>query len=36
VFAVKKELIVDFVPLKGDPKADFEVPFDFKLVKAEE
>lgn len=33
VFAVKEELIVDFVPLEGDPNADFEVPFDFKLVK---
>lgn len=32
VFAVKDSLIVDFKPFQGDPKADFELPYDFKLA----
>jgi len=36
VFAVKKSLVVDFLPRKGDPKADFELPYDFKLASYEE
>lgn len=32
VFAVKESLIVDFLPRKNDPKAAFEVEFDFRLV----
>ena len=36
VFAVKDNLIVDFLPRKGDPKADFELPYDFKLATYEE
>ncbi|KAI9812165.1 MAG: hypothetical protein M1827_004831 [Pycnora praestabilis] len=36
VFAVKESLIVDFLPRKGDPKADFELPYDFKLATFEE
>lgn len=32
VFAVKDSLIVDFNPFKGDDKADFELPYDFKLA----
>jgi catechol 1,2-dioxygenase len=31
VFAVRESLIVDFVPREGDPKAQFEVTYDFKL-----
>ena len=36
VFAVKQSLIVDFLPLKGNPNADFELPYDFKLATFEE
>jgi catechol 1,2-dioxygenase len=32
VFAVKDSLIVDFKPYEGDPKADFELPYDFKMA----
>jgi catechol 1,2-dioxygenase len=32
VFAVKDSLMVDFLPLKGDPKAEFELPYDFRLA----
>jgi len=32
VFAVKDSLIVDFLPLKGDSKAEFELPYDFKMA----
>ncbi|KAK8221361.1 Intradiol ring-cleavage dioxygenase [Phyllosticta capitalensis] len=32
VFAVKDDLVVDFVPRKGDPKAQFELAYDFKLA----
>jgi catechol 1,2-dioxygenase len=32
VFAVKNSLIVDFVPREGDPKAKFEVSYNFKLA----
>lgn len=31
VFAVRESLIIDFVPRKGDPKAQWEVKYDFKL-----
>lgn len=31
VFAVRESLIVDFVPREGDPKAQYEVRYDFKL-----
>lgn len=33
VFAVRESLIVDFVPRKGDPKAQFEMRYDFKLAR---
>ena len=36
VFAVKDSLIVDFKPYQGDPKADFELPYDFKLATFED
>lgn len=36
VFAVKDALIVDFKPLQGDPKADFELPYDFKMASFED
>jgi len=36
VFAVKDSLVVDFKPLEGNPKAQFELPYDFKLVSFEE
>ncbi|OCL06704.1 aromatic compound dioxygenase [Glonium stellatum] len=32
VFAVKDSLIVEFLPYKGDPNADFELPYDFRLA----
>jgi len=32
VFAVKDSLIVDFIPFQGDPNAEFELPYDFKLA----
>lgn len=32
VFAVKDSLIVDFVPLKGDSKAEFELPYNFRMA----
>ena len=32
VFAVKDSLIVDFKPYEGDPQADFELPYDFKMA----
>ena len=35
VFAVKDSLIVDFLPRQGDPKADFELPYDFRLASFE-
>ncbi len=31
VFAVKSDLIVDFVPLDGDAKAVLELAYDIKL-----
>ena len=31
VFAVKENLIANFLPLKGDPKAQYEVIYNFKL-----
>jgi len=36
VFAVKDSLIVDFKPFQGDPQADFELPYDFKLASFED
>jgi catechol 1,2-dioxygenase len=36
VFAVKESLIVDFNPYQGDPKADFELPYDFRLATFED
>lgn len=36
VFAVKDGLIVDFLPRQGDPKAQFELAFDFKLARKED
>lgn len=35
VFAVKDSLVVDFLPRKGDPKADFELEYNFRLVSYE-
>ena len=32
VFAVKDSLIVDFVPIKGNANAEFELKYDFKLA----
>lgn len=32
VFAVKDELLVDFVPLQGDDKAKLELVYDIKLA----
>jgi catechol 1,2-dioxygenase len=32
VFAVKESLIVDFVPLKGNPKATMELEYNIMLV----
>jgi catechol 1,2-dioxygenase len=29
-------LIVDFVPKEGDPKADFDLAYDFKLATFED
>jgi catechol 1,2-dioxygenase len=29
-------LIVDFKPLEGDPRADFELPYDFKMASFED
>jgi len=36
VFAVKKSLIVDFKPFQGDPNAEFELPYNFKLATFED
>jgi catechol 1,2-dioxygenase len=36
VFAVKDSLIVDFVPLKGNEKAEYELPYDFKMASFED
>lgn len=36
VFAVKDSLVVDFLPREGDPKAQFELPYDFKLASYED
>ncbi|KAF2261725.1 aromatic compound dioxygenase [Lojkania enalia] len=36
VFAVKESLIVDFKPSKDDPKADFELPYDFRMATFED
>lgn len=34
-FAVKDSLIVDFLPREGDPKAQFDLEYDFKLASYE-
>ncbi|KAH7070383.1 Intradiol ring-cleavage dioxygenase [Paraphoma chrysanthemicola] len=36
VFAVKDSLLVDFKPFQGDPQADFELPYDFKMASFEQ
>ncbi|KAF1958249.1 aromatic compound dioxygenase [Byssothecium circinans] len=36
VFAVKDSLVVDFKPLQGDEKADFELPYDFRMATYED
>ena len=36
VFAVKSSLNVDFLPRENDPKANFELPYDFKMATFEE
>jgi catechol 1,2-dioxygenase len=36
VFAVKDALIVDFKPIKDNPKADFDLPYDFKMASYED
>jgi catechol 1,2-dioxygenase len=36
VFAVKDSLIVDFIPLKGNLKAEFELPYDFRMASYED
>jgi catechol 1,2-dioxygenase len=36
VFAVKDSLLVDFVPFSGDSKAEFELPYDFKMATFED
>ena len=36
VFAVKESLIVDFQPLKGNEKAQFELPYDFRMASFED
>jgi len=36
VFAVKNGLIVDFLSRHGDPKAQFELDFNFKLARKED
>ena len=33
VFAVKEDLIVDFVPKENDPKANFDLEYTFKLAR---
>jgi catechol 1,2-dioxygenase len=33
VFAVKDELVVDFVPVEGNDKASLELTYDIKLSK---
>ncbi|EMC98531.1 hypothetical protein BAUCODRAFT_429138 [Baudoinia panamericana UAMH 10762] len=35
VFAVKESLIVDFAPKEGDPQAQFDLQYDFKLASYE-
>lgn len=35
VFAVKESLVVDFAPKEGDPKAQFDLGYDFKLASHE-
>jgi catechol 1,2-dioxygenase len=36
VFAVKDSLLVDFAPHEGDPRADFHLPYDFKMASFED
>jgi len=35
LLAVKDSLVVDFTPKQGDPRAQFDLPYDFKLVSYE-
>ena len=34
-FATKQDLLVDFVPLEGDPQAGFELKYDFRMATLE-
>jgi len=36
VFAVKDSLVVDFLPVEDNPKAQFELPYNFKLATYDE
>lgn len=36
MFAVKDSLLVEFKPFQADPKADFELPYDFKMATFED
>lgn len=36
MFAVKDSLLVDFKPFQGDSKAEFELPYDFKMATYED
>lgn len=36
VFAVKDDLVVDFIPLEGDPQATLELKYDFGLAPRQE
>lgn len=33
VFAVKEDLVVDFIPREGDPKAQFDLEYTFRLAR---
>jgi catechol 1,2-dioxygenase len=33
---VKDSLVVDFLPFKDDPKAEFQLPYDFRLASYED
>lgn len=36
VFAVKDSLVVHFEPVEGNPKAEFELPYEFKMASFED
>jgi catechol 1,2-dioxygenase len=36
VFAVKDSLIADFLPTKGNDKAEFELPYNFRMATYED